>query len=129
MHRWCLTAALTCAAVPVATAKQRPSDRLDVYTAVVSPQKLGELESQGVDVAESKQVGANLSAQLIMTADQRARLAADGVASKLTRVKGGKTVKQFAAGRRPAGTTSGARTTSRAASAIRCTRSLATTRR
>jgi hypothetical protein len=70
---------------------------LEVYTAVVSPQKLAEIEEQGLDVADSEAAGANVKAQLILTAGQNARLRAEGVKTELTRVKGGQTVKQFAA--------------------------------
>ena len=101
MHRWCLTAALaaalTCALVPTAAAKQRAADRLEVYTAVVKPDKAAQIEADGLDVAGGERAGANVRLQLILTADQRARLASDGVKTTLTRVKGGKTVKQFAA--------------------------------
>ncbi len=101
MHRWACAAAaavvLTCVAAPAAAAKQRPADRLEVYTAVTSADKLAELEAAGIDVADSENVGSAVKAQLIMTADQRAKAAAAGVKTKLTRVKGGKTVKQFAA--------------------------------
>jgi len=92
-----LAAVMMCVVVPAAAAKQRSEDRLEVYTAVVSPQKLGEIEAQGLDVASSEPAGSNMKAQLILTADQRARLNADGVKTELTRVKGGKTVKHFAA--------------------------------
>jgi Zinc carboxypeptidase len=101
MQRRCLAAALaavvTCAVTPVATAKQRAADRLDVYTAVVKPAKLTELDAQGIDIAGGERSGAKVKVQLILTAGQRAKLAADGVSTKLTRVKGGRTVKQFAA--------------------------------
>src|SRR4051794_22577063 len=109
MHRWCFAAALAavsmCVAAPAATAKQRAADRLEVYTAVVSPQKLSEIEAQGLDVASSRATGSQLRAQLVLTAGQRARLAADGVKTQLTRVKGGKTVKQFAAAQAAGGFT------------------------
>ena len=101
MQRRCLAAALaavvTCSIAPAATAKQRAADRLDVYTAVVKPATLSELDAQGIDIAGGERAGAKVRVQLIMTRGQRAKLAADGVATKLTRVKGGKTVKQFAA--------------------------------
>ena len=38
-----------------------------------------------------------MRAQMVLTADQAEQVRADGAAAKLTRVKGGKTVKQFAA--------------------------------
>ena len=52
----------------------------------------------GFDVAEgARQVAGGTEVDLIMTADQRAKLAAAGVDATLTRVKGGQTVQQFAA--------------------------------
>src|SRR6187200_2839037 len=101
MQRWCLVTAVavasSCLVAPGAMAKPRTADRLNVYTAKVSAAKLAEIEDQGLDVASSEQAGKRFTAQLVLTRDQRAQLAADGVATKLTRVKGGKTVKQFAA--------------------------------
>ena len=77
MHRWCLTAALaaalTCAFVPAAAAKQRAADRLEVYTAVVKPDKAAQIEADGLDVASGERAGANVRLQLILTADQRAQ--------------------------------------------------------
>jgi hypothetical protein len=90
--------AVTCAVAPPAVAKQRAADRLDVYTVKTSAAKLGALEEKGIDVASSKAAAkGGLSAQLVMTRDQRDEVRADGVRTKLTRVQGGKTVKQFAA--------------------------------
>ncbi|MET0684025.1 MAG: M14 family zinc carboxypeptidase [Solirubrobacteraceae bacterium] len=89
--------ALTCAAAPAAVAKQRAADRLDVYTVVTSAAKLNALEEKGIDVASSRAAAKGLRAQLVMTKDQRDEVRADGVRTKLTRVQGGKTVKQFAA--------------------------------
>ena len=61
MHRWCLTAALaaalTCAFVPAAAAKQRAADRLEVYTAVVKPDKAAQIEADGLDVASGERAG------------------------------------------------------------------------
>src|SRR4051812_10483616 len=100
-----LAAALTCAVAPAAVAKQRVADRLDVYTVVTSAEKLTALEAKGIDVASSEAAGSNLSAQLVMTKAQREQVRAEGVESELTRVKGGKTVKQFAAAQAAAGFT------------------------
>src|SRR5215218_2841381 len=101
MQRRCLAAAcavvVTCVAAPAAVAKQRAADRLDVYTAVTSAEKLTALEEKGIDVASSKAAGSKLRAQLVMTRDQRDQVRAEGVKTELTRVKGGMTVKQFAA--------------------------------
>src|SRR3954468_15480364 len=100
MQRGFLAAAfavtLTCVVPPAAVANQRAADKLDVYTVVTSAEKLTALEAKGIDVASSEATGSALSAQLIMTKAQRDQVRAEGVESELTRVKGGKTVKQFA---------------------------------
>ena len=59
--------------------------------------QLGELDAEGVDLSVRGRVAGGFDTQLILTADQRARLAREGVDTKLTRVKGGQSVKQFAA--------------------------------
>jgi hypothetical protein len=101
MHRWCLAAvcavAFSSVAVPAAVAKQRPQDRLDVYTVVTTADQLAAFEEKGLDVAESRVTTSGVKAQMVLTADQVEDVRADGASAKLTRVKGGKTVKQFAA--------------------------------
>ncbi len=89
------TAALLLLVAPTAGAANR--NALNVYTAVVSGAKLAQLDSRGVDLSVQARVARGYKIQLILTAAQRNRVAADGVSMKLTRVKGGKTVKQFAA--------------------------------
>jgi Zinc carboxypeptidase len=100
MGRWCLAAATAVVVMgfvaPGAGAAQRAQDRLDVYSAVVQGAQLGELSDQGVDLTVRRKLGRGFEVQLILTEGQRARLAAQGVDTKLTRVKGGKSVKQFA---------------------------------
>jgi murein tripeptide amidase MpaA len=101
MHRRYLAAALavafTCAVAPSAVAKQRAADRLDVYTVVTAADKLAAFEEKGLDVAESRVTASGVKAQMILTRDQVQDVRAEGASAKLTRVKGGKTVKQFAA--------------------------------
>jgi len=101
MHRRCLAAALavafTCAVAPSAVAKQRAADRLDAYTVVTTADKLAAFEEKGLDVAESQVTASGVKAQMILTRDQVQDVRGDGASAKLTRVKGGKTVKQFAA--------------------------------
>ena len=80
-----------------AGAQERARDRLDVYTAVVPAGQLGALSAQGYDITGARQSATGVELQLILTKAQRAKLAQDGIATTLTRVKGGKTVKQFAA--------------------------------
>ena len=92
------TAALALAGAQVADAKQRPQDRLNAYTAVVDAGGLATIAEAGFDVAEgTRRVRGGTEVDLIMTADQRDKLAAAGVDAALTRVKGGQTVRQFAA--------------------------------
>ena len=92
------TAVLALAGAQVAEAKQRPQDRLNAYTAVVDAGGLAAIAEAGFDVAEgTRRVQGGTEVDLIMTADQRDKLAAAGVNATLTRVKGGQTVRQFAA--------------------------------
>jgi murein tripeptide amidase MpaA len=88
-----------------AAAAPRDRDGLEVYSATLGAAKLGELSKQGVDLTVRRQVAGGYRVQLILTKDQRAQLSADGVATRLTRVRGGKTVKQFAAAQEAAGFT------------------------
>ena len=101
MHRWCLAAtcaaALSVAAVPAASAKQRSQDRLDAYTVVTTADQLAAFEAKGLDVADSEVRGSNVQANMILTRSQAQNVRDAGASAKLTRVKGGKTVKQFAA--------------------------------
>ena len=101
MHRWCLAAAAAAVVLgltaPGTGASVRGHDRLEVYSAVVSGAQLGELGRQGIDLSVRRRTERGFNLQLILTDAQRAQLARDGVRTRLTRVKGGKTVKQFAA--------------------------------
>jgi hypothetical protein len=101
MQRWCLVAAcavaFSCVAVPAAVAKQRPQDRLDAYTVKTTAAQLAAFEAKGLDVADSETTRSGVRAQMILTRSQARQARADGAKVKLTRVKGGKTVKQFAA--------------------------------
>jgi hypothetical protein len=107
MQRWCLAAALaaalTCVFTPGAVAKQRAADRVDVYTVVTTADKLADFEAKGLDVAESEVSGSGVTAQLILTKDQLRQVRAEGAKAKLTRVKGGKTIQQFAAAQAASG--------------------------
>jgi hypothetical protein len=103
MHHKCLAAALavafSCALAPSAVAKQRAADRLDVYTVVTTAEQLAAFEDKGLDVAETHVAvtAGGVKTQMILTRDQLQDVRAAGASAKLTRVKGGKTVKQFAA--------------------------------
>src|SRR5688572_22097268 len=92
-----VTAALALAGAQAADAKPRTQDRLNAYTAVVDAGGLKTIAEAGFDIAEgARQVAGGTEVDLIMTADQRAKLADAGVNAKLTRVQGGQTVQQFA---------------------------------
>ncbi len=92
-----VTAALALAGAQAADAKPRTQDRLNAYTAVVDAGGLKTIAEAGFDIAEgARQVAGGTEVDLIMTADQRAKLADAGVTAKLTRVQGGQTVQQFA---------------------------------
>jgi hypothetical protein len=85
---------------PVGDAAQRnqaDQDRLDAYTAEVTAAQLGQLAEQGFDVHGERAGAAGFKVDLILTPQQRAKLARQGIKTKLTRVKGGQTVQQFAA--------------------------------
>ena len=101
MQRWCVAAvwavAFSCVVVPAAAAKQRPQDRLNAYTVITTAKQLAAYEEKGLDVADSRFTARGVKAQMILTRSQVQDVRADGASAKLTRVKGGKTVKQFAA--------------------------------
>ena len=81
----------------VAAAAPAGSDRLDVYTATVDAEQLGTIASQGFDVADQRRVGSRVAVDLVATRAQRAKLAQQGIDARLERIKGGQTVRQFAA--------------------------------
>jgi hypothetical protein len=83
-------------AVPASDA-QRPHDQLDMYTAVVSDEQLSALAAQGFELTGVREVTGGTEVQLVASKAQRAQLRRDGIRTELTRVKGGKTVKEFAA--------------------------------
>ena len=101
MQRWCLAAAcavaFSCVLVPAAAAKQRPQDELNAYTVVTTAEQLAAFEEKGLDVADSRVTATGVNAQMILTRGQVQDVRAEGASAELTRVKGGKTVKQFAA--------------------------------
>ena len=101
MYRWrrlvAYAFAISCVAVPAAAAEQRPQDGLDVYTVDTTAEQLAAFEEKGLDVAESRVTASGVKAQMILTDSQAKDVRAEGAKAKLTRVKGGKTVKQFAA--------------------------------
>ena len=101
MTGWGRSAALavlmTLALAASASAAQRASDRLDAYTAVVGAGQLATLAEEGFDITGQRRVRRGIKVGLVLTRGQRAKLAQEGINARLTRVKGGRTVKQFAA--------------------------------
>ena len=72
-------------------------DRLDAYTAVVQAADLPTIAQQGIDVSGHRAVGNAIELDMVLDQAQADRLREQGVELKLTRVKGGKTVREFAA--------------------------------
>ncbi|MDQ4051188.1 MAG: zinc carboxypeptidase, partial [Actinomycetota bacterium] len=71
---------------------------LDAYTAVVSADQMARLVELGFDLHEQEQpAGAEVEVQLIVNRAQAADLRAQGFDLRLTRVRGGQTVREFAA--------------------------------
>jgi Zinc carboxypeptidase len=100
MRRFLLVAtagALMLAVVLPASGAQRPDDHLDVYTAVVSDEQLSALAAQGFELTGVRAVEGGTEVQLVASRAQRAQLRRAGIRTEFTRVRGGKTVKEFAA--------------------------------
>jgi hypothetical protein len=93
-----LLAAVAAALVVAAGADSAAAqERLDGYTAVVDAEGLATVAEAGFDITHgTRRVSGGTEIDLIMTAGQRAKLAAAGVNTKLTRVRGGQTLRQFA---------------------------------
>ena len=68
-----------------------------MYRAVVNAGQVGELLEQGYGVTAQRDVAAGVEIDLVLTRKQRAKLAQQGIQASLIRVKGGRTVRQFAA--------------------------------
>jgi hypothetical protein len=79
---------------PENAASQSP---LDAYTAVVDSAGLATINQQGIDVTGRRAVAGGVEVDMVLDQAQAAHLKGKGVDLKLTRVKGGKTVRQFAA--------------------------------
>lgn len=83
---------------PPAPAAPRGGPPLDAWTATdVTGEQLATLARLGFDLHESHPTGDTSEVSLVMTADEAKRLRAQGIDVRLARVKGGKTVRQFAA--------------------------------
>ena len=93
-----MVAALLVGLTPTASSSApRADEALDAYTATVSPSQLRELARLGHDVGANKASGSNVEVDLVLTKKERDQLHAKGIFPQLTKVKGGQTVRQFAA--------------------------------
>ncbi|GAA4723664.1 M14 family metallopeptidase [Nocardioides endophyticus] len=90
-----------CAGLTSATAAPsaagRDPDRLDAYTLTVAPSELSAVSDLGVEVSGQRSVKGGLELDVVLDGAQANKLEAQGVDVDLTRVKGGLTVRQFAA--------------------------------
>ena len=83
---------------PPASAGPRADQPLDAWTATdVTDEQLALLAREGFDLHESHPTGDTSEVSLVMTADQAKQLRARGIDVRLARVKGGQTVRQYAA--------------------------------
>jgi hypothetical protein len=87
------------AALPLTASQAAPGggDSLDAYTAVVKAEQMPELARLGHDLSDQRVVDGGVEVDLVLTKGQRDELEKLGIDAKLTRVKGGKTVKEYAA--------------------------------
>ena len=97
----CVAVALVALALTTPPAAPAPAvadraDRLDAYTAVVDEHQLALLVAQGFDVHPEPVEGGS-EVDLVLTRDQRQKLRRQGIQVRLTRVRGGQTVQQYAA--------------------------------
>ena len=89
--------ALVVAAPSQASPAGRPVDRghIDAYTATVTPEQRSQLARLGHDLSE--QANTKDKVQLYLTPSQADEVRKLGIIPRLTRVKGGNTVREFAA--------------------------------
>ncbi|MGH3461526.1 MAG: M14 family zinc carboxypeptidase, partial [Kribbellaceae bacterium] len=92
--------AALCAGLTTASAAQsagKAPDRLDAYTAVVQAADMPAIAQQGIDVSGQRRVANGIELEMVLDQAQADQLRGKGVDLKLTRVKGGLTVQEFAA--------------------------------
>jgi hypothetical protein len=92
-----LVLSLSTVAVGQSNARRQGRDSLDVYSAVVQSNQLRQLQERGFDVSDQRVVQDGIRVDLVLTRQQRADLAQQGIDAGLVRVKGGQTVQEFAA--------------------------------
>jgi hypothetical protein len=101
-----MVAALLVGLTPGASSSPgRSGEALDAYTATVTPSQLRELARLGHDVGPQKASASALEVDLVLTPSERDHLRSRGINPQLTRVRGGQTVKQFAAAQAAGGFT------------------------
>ena len=86
----------TATATPTPTAVRDP-DQLDVYSATVTTDELSLLTQAGVDVSNQRRVARGVEVDVVLDQGLADRLRGHGIDLELARVKGGQTVRQFAA--------------------------------
>lgn len=86
-------------AAPAPAPAAAPADQaLDAYTARgVTTDQLGSLAQQGYDLTEAHPTGDTSQVDLVLTPREAADLRAQGLDVRLTKVRGGQTVRQYAA--------------------------------
>jgi hypothetical protein len=98
-------AALAAALVFTSWATAADNSKLEMYTATVDEATIGKLAGEGFDIAATKQVAAGVRVDLVLSARERDRLAAQGVGLSLKRNKDGLTVQEQAAAQAASGFT------------------------
>ena len=91
-----MVTAVLVASPSLADSGGRGGGGLDAYSAVVTPEQLGELARQGHDVAEQKAGANGTTVDLVLSPSQRDDLVKKGINPQLKKVNG-KTLKQLAA--------------------------------
>ena len=81
----------------VNSAERGRADRLDAYTALVDADQLSYLAQQGFDIGDQRVLADGVELGLVLSNQQRNKLKKSGIDARLTRVKGGQTVREFAA--------------------------------
>ena len=92
-----VVAALSSGLVTAPAAPSAVPDPLDAYTAVVQADQIPAIAEQGIEVSGQRQVADGIELDVVLNQAQADKLRGRGVDLKLTRVKGGKTVREFAA--------------------------------
>jgi murein tripeptide amidase MpaA len=99
MHRW-LGAALVAVSILVlpatAAAAKGGASPLDAYNAKVNGKQLQRMQAAGVDITKVEAAGNGFKVDVIADKAGREKLRGQGVDLQLTRVRGGKTVREFA---------------------------------